>query len=94
MVFLYTTSTNNNNNNNYYYYYYYYYYHIDGRIYLNLSKSNQSAARLDALKPAANGCYVMYKSVLYYIHLLYIYAYVSKVPAESVRISAIHRTLT
>ena len=33
--------------------YYYYYYYIDRRIYLNISKSTQSAAGLKVLKPAA-----------------------------------------
>ena len=40
-----------------------YYYYIDGRIYFNLSKLTQSAAGLKALKPAANGCYLMCKSL-------------------------------
>ena len=39
--------------------YYYYYNCIDRRIYLNLSKSTQSATGLNALKPAANGRYLM-----------------------------------
>ena len=38
-------NNSNNNNNNY----------IDGRIYLNFTKSVQSSAWLTALKPAANG---------------------------------------
>ena len=52
-------------------YYYYYYYYFNRRIYLNLSKSTQSAAGLKALKPAVNGRYLMCKSMPYYIHLLY-----------------------
>ena len=53
------------------YYYYYYYCYIDEHIYLNLSKSNQSATGLKALKPAANGHYLMCKSLPCYLHLLY-----------------------
>ena len=41
------------------------------RIYLNLSKSNQRAAGLKAVKPAANGHYLMCKSLPYYLRLLY-----------------------
>ena len=33
-------------------------YYIDGRIYVIFSESVQSTARLKALKPAANGCYL------------------------------------
>ena len=36
----------------------YYYYCIDRRTYLNLSRSNESAAGMNTLKPAANGCYL------------------------------------
>ena len=69
------------------------------RIYLNLFKSNQSTAGLKALKPAANGCYLMCKSSTYYFHLLYkstlkMYPPVSKVYAGSFRVSVIHRILT
>ena len=45
-----------------------YYYYFDTRIYLNLSKSTQSAVGLKALKPAANGHYLMCKSLPYYLH--------------------------
>ena len=44
-------------------------YCIDRRIYLNLFKPTQSAAGLKALKPAANGRYLMCKSSPYYFHL-------------------------
>ena len=37
----------------------YYYYYIDGSIYLNPSKSIQNDTGLKALKPAANGSYLM-----------------------------------
>ena len=37
----------------------YHYYHIHGRIYLNLSRSIQSAAGLKDVTPAANGRYLM-----------------------------------
>ena len=47
------------------------YHCIDRRIYLNLSRSTQSAAGLNSLKPAANGRYFMCKSLPYYLHLLY-----------------------
>ena len=57
-------------------YYYYYYYDIDRRIYLNLSKSTQSTARLKASKPAANGSYLMCKSLPYNFHLLYRSAFI------------------
>ena len=69
-------------------------YCIDRHIYFNLFKSTQSAAGLKALKPAANGRYLMCKSP--YFHLLYIKfdPPVSKVHAGSFRISVIHRTLT
>ena len=71
-------------NHGYYYYHYYYYYCIDRSIYLNLSKSTQSAAWLKALKPAANGRYFMCKPLPYYFHFTvqrYIYPPVSKVHA-------------
>ena len=41
------------------------------RIYLNLSKSSQSAGGLKALKLAANGRYLMCKSLPYYFYLLH-----------------------
>ena len=44
---------------------------IDRFIYLNLFKSTESATGLKALKPAANGSYLMCKSLPYYFHLLY-----------------------
>ena len=47
-----------------------YYYYIDRRIYLNLSKSTQSAAGLKALKPAANGHYLICNSLPYYFHII------------------------
>ena len=52
----------NNNNNDY----------IDGRIYLLFLKSVLCASRLEALKPAANGRYLilMCKWPPYYLHLL------------------------
>ena len=74
----------------YYYYYYHYYYCIDRHIYVNLSKSTQSATGLmNTLKPAANG-----QSMPIYIILLYIYPPVSEVHAGPFRVSVIHRTLT
>ena len=48
------------------------------------------------MKPAANGCYFMCKSLPYF-HLLYrstFYAPVSKMHAGSFRVSVIHQTLT
>ena len=83
-----TRGNNKNNNNNYY---------IDGRIYLNLSKSIQSTAGLKALKPVANGRSLMCKSLPYYLHLLYrstLNPSVSKVHAGSFCVSVIHQTLT
>ena len=71
-----------------------YYHCIDRRIHLSLSKSTQSAAGLKPLKPAANGRYLMCKSLPYYFHFTvqkYIYSPVSKVHAGSVRVSVIHR---
>ena len=50
---------------------------------LNLSKLTQSATGQKGLKPAANGRYLMCKSLPYYFHLLY----------RSIFI-VIHRTLT
>ena len=47
---------------------YYYYYYIYRHIYLNLSKSTQSATegwKLKALKPAANGHYLHYMHAWY-----------------------------
>ena len=59
------------------------YYRIDRRIYLNIFKSTQSAARPKTVKPAANGRDLMCKSSPYYFHLVYrsalIYPPVSKV---------------
>ena len=46
-------------------------YNVDGRIYLNLSKSIQRATGLKALKLAANGHYLMCKSLPCCLHLLY-----------------------
>ena len=46
-------------------------YCIDRCIYLNLSKSTRNAAGLKALKPAANGRYLMCKSLSCYFQLLY-----------------------
>ena len=48
----------------------YYYYCIDRCIYLNLSKSAQSAAGLKALKPVANQRYLMCKSLPYCIFFI------------------------
>ena len=44
---------------------------INRCVCLNLSKSTQTAAGLNALKPAANGRYFMCKPLPYYLHLLY-----------------------
>ena len=75
------------------YYYYYHHYYIDKRIYLNLSKSTQSAAGLKALKSAANGRYLTCKSLSYCFRFnvqKYIYPPVStKVHAGSFRVSVI-----
>ena len=85
-------------NRKYYYYYYYYYYYIDRLIYLSFSKSTHSAAGQKALKPAANGRYLMCKSLPYYFHLLYrstfILLSVSAKCMLSLRVAVIHRTLT
>ena len=51
--------------------YWYVLYCIDRRIYLNLSKSAQSATGLKALKPAANRRYLLCKQLPCYFHLLY-----------------------
>ena len=67
-----------------------YYYCLDRRIYLTLSKSTQSTAGLKALKSAADGRYLMCKSLPYYFHFIvqkYIYPPVSKVHAGSFVVS-------
>ena len=73
---------------------------IDRHIYLNLSRSTQSAAQLKSLKPAANGRYLMCKSLpytKYYYHYCNLINYLSscsKVHAGSFHVSVIHQTLT
>ena len=47
-----------------------YYYCIDRRFYLDLPKLTQSIAGLKALKPAANGRYLMCKSLPYYFPVI------------------------
>ena len=73
-------------------------YCIDRRIYLNLSKRTQSAARLKALKPAVNGRYLLFMQTIallfpFTVHK-YIYPPISKVHAGSFRVFVIHQTLT
>ena len=48
-----------------------YCYCFERRIYLNLSKSTQSAAGLKVLNHDANGRYLLCKSLPYYFQLLY-----------------------
>ena len=55
----------------YYFIFIFFLYCIDRRIYLKRSKSIQSAAVLNDLKPAANGLYLMCRSLPYYFYLLY-----------------------
>ena len=67
------------------------------RIYLNPSKSTQSAAGMNVLKPAANGHYLMWKSLpLLFTFTVqkYIYLPVRKVHAVSFHVSVFHRTVT
>ena len=56
---------NNNNNNNYY---------IDRRIYLKFSQINSKRRRAESFEAccAANGRYLMCKSLAYYLNVLYI----------------------
>ena len=75
----------------------YYYYCIDKHTYLHVSKSTQSAAGLKALKSAANGRYLMCKSITLLFPFTvqkYIYSPVGKVHAGSFHVSVIHRNLT
>ena len=61
---------NNNNNNNYYILYFYFYnYYIQFQI-------NSKRRRAEALKPAASGRYLMFKSLPYYLRLLYRSAFI------------------
>ena len=63
-------------------------------MYLNRSKLTQSAAGPTALKPAANGRYLMCKSLPYYLHLLYRTVLLSvKCMLGLFVVSVIHRTL-
>ena len=47
--------------------------YIDGRLYLNLSKSTQSTGGLKALNPAASGRYLLRKSLFTFTEQNYIY---------------------
>ena len=72
---------------------------LDRHIYLNLSESTQSTAGLKALKPAANGRYLMCKSSPCYLHLVYRSTFILlsvklKVHAGSFCVSVIHQILT
>ena len=71
---------------------------VDRHIYLNLSKSTQSATGLKALKPDANGRYLINVQIFTLLFPFgvqkYIYHPVSKVHAGSFCVSLIHQTLT
>ena len=80
-----------------YYHYYYCYYYIDRRIYINLSKSTQSAA---VLKPFEACCQwaLLNVKIMTLLFTFSVYKYichlVSKVHDRTCRVSVIHRTLT